>query len=160
MQVFATINKGGLKINAGVNANNWLIKELVIKDLFGIQVIACVNVINHVILCVYLDYDNWKCRKKLMDRLVEECTETDEEVKLAKITLAEHENRHKNKFSFCTQYIVLFSIIITVNIGIGTYFIYHKYMNHVKKKLLLKKVLIIRQHLIIKYLKWLQMLKA
>ena len=77
MQVFATINKGGLKINAGVNANNWLIKELVIKDLFGIQVIACVNVINHVILCVYLDYDNWKCRKKLMDRLVEECTETD-----------------------------------------------------------------------------------
>ena len=88
-----------------------------------------------------------------MDKLVEECTETDEEVKLAKITSAEHENRHKNKFSFCTLYIVLFSIIITVNIGIGTYFIYHKYMNLVKKKLQLKKVLIIRQHLIIKHIK-------
>ena len=69
-----------------------------------------------------------------MDKLVEECTETDEEVKLAKITLAEHENRHKNKFSFCTLYIVLFSIIITVNTGIGTCFIYHKYMNLVTKK--------------------------
>ena len=34
----------------------------------------------------YLDYGNWKCRKKLVDKLVDECTE--EEVKLAKITLA------------------------------------------------------------------------
>ena len=40
MQVFVTINKGGMKINAGVNAKNWLIKELVIKDLFEILVIV------------------------------------------------------------------------------------------------------------------------
>ena len=36
----------------------------------------------------YLDYENCKCRKKIVDKLVEECTETVEEVKLAKITLA------------------------------------------------------------------------
>ena len=50
MQVFVTINKGGMKINAGVNAKNWLIKELVIKDLFEILVIVSVNVKNHAIL--------------------------------------------------------------------------------------------------------------
>ena len=43
-----------------------------------------------------------------------------EEVKLAKITSAENENKHK--CSSCTLYIVLFSIIFTINIGIGTYF--------------------------------------
>ena len=39
----------------------------------------------------YLDYENCNCRKKLGDELVEECTENVEEVKLAKITLAEVE---------------------------------------------------------------------
>ena len=61
-----------------------------------------------------------KCRKKLVDKVVEECTQTVKEVKLAKITSAENENKHK--CSSCTLYIVLFSIIFTINIGIGTYF--------------------------------------
>ena len=74
-----------------------------------------------------LDYEKCKCRKKLVDKLVEECTETNDEVKLAKITLAENENKHK--CSSCTLYIVLFSIIFTINIGIGTYFVDYKYMN-------------------------------
>ena len=43
----------------------------------------------------YLDYENCKCKKKLVDRLVDECTETFEVVKVAKITLAENENRYK-----------------------------------------------------------------
>ena len=34
----------------------------------------------------YLGYENCKCRKKLVDKLVEDCTENVEEVKLAKIT--------------------------------------------------------------------------
>ena len=29
----------------------------------------------------------------------------------------------------CTLYIVLLSIIFTINIRIGTYFVYYKYMN-------------------------------
>ena len=50
----------------------------------------------------YLDYENCKCRKKLVDKLVEEWVENVEEVKLAKITLAEDENKHQNKCSSCT----------------------------------------------------------
>ena len=36
--------------------------------------------------------------------------------------LAKDENKHKNKCSSCTLYIVLFSIFFTVKVGIGTYF--------------------------------------
>ena len=43
----------------------------------------------------YLDYENCKCRKKLAAPLIEECTETVEEVKQTKITLAENENGYK-----------------------------------------------------------------
>ena len=43
----------------------------------------------------YLDYENCKCRKKLVDKLVDEYTETVEEVKLAKITLSKNENSYK-----------------------------------------------------------------
>ena len=43
----------------------------------------------------YLDYENCKSKKKLVDQLVDECTETIEEVKLAKITLAENESENK-----------------------------------------------------------------
>ena len=49
----------------------------------------------------YLDYENCKCRKRLIDKLVDECTETVEEVKLAIITLAENENSYK-----CSCYII------------------------------------------------------
>ena len=40
----------------------------------------------------YLDYENCKCSKKLVASLIEECTETVEEVKLANIVFAENEN--------------------------------------------------------------------
>ena len=50
MQVFVLINEYRIKINADVNVKNWLIKEYGTKDLFGIQVIVNVNVINYVML--------------------------------------------------------------------------------------------------------------
>ena len=37
----------------------------------------------------YLDYENCKCRKKLVDKLVAECTENIDEVKIAEITSME-----------------------------------------------------------------------
>ena len=79
----------------------------------------------------YLDYENCKCRKKLVNKLAEECIETNNEVQLAKIPLAENKNNHK--YSSCTLYILLFSIIFTINVGIGTYFVYYKFMNHSKE---------------------------
>ena len=47
----------------------------------------------------YLDYKNWKRRKRLVDKLVEECTENIEEVKIA--------GKNMHKCSSCILYIVL-----------------------------------------------------
>ena len=76
----------------------------------------------------YLGYENCKCRKKFVDKFVGECTETIEEVKLAKITLAE--NGNSNKCNSCAMYTVLFWIFFTINVGgIGAYFAYfHGYL--------------------------------
>ena len=68
-------------------------------------------------------YKNCKCRKKLVDKLVEECGENVDEAKLTEIALAENENSYK--CSFCAVYIVLFWIFYTINVGgISAYFIY------------------------------------
>ena len=45
MQLFVIIKNVGIKINVDANVKNYLIKEYVIKDLFGILVIVNVNVI-------------------------------------------------------------------------------------------------------------------
>ena len=75
----------------------------------------------------YLDYENCKCRKKLVDKLNDECTETAKETSLVKInsTNCKHSSR-----KFC---IVFFSIFFIINIGIAAYFVYHKYVNHNKE---------------------------
>ena len=52
----------------------------------------------------YLDYANCKCRKKLVDKLVEECTENIDEVKIAGIALFKRGSKCK---SLCTIYVVL-----------------------------------------------------
>ena len=70
----------------------------------------------------YLDYKNCRGRKKLADKLVEECAESVKEVKIV--------SENKNKCSSCILYTVLFSIFFTLTIGIGVYFVYYKYMNH------------------------------
>ena len=56
-----------------------------INDLFGIQVIVSMNMINHVVLVSI--YENCKCKRKSVDKLVEECTENVEEVKLGKMKM-------------------------------------------------------------------------
>ena len=71
----------------------------------------------------YLDYENCKCRKWLVGKFIDECTETVEEVKITS------KNEHENKCGSCTMYIVLFSIFLIINVGIGTYFVYsHWYL--------------------------------
>ena len=66
--------------------------------------------------------------KKIVAPLIEECTKTVEEVKLAKITFAENENSYK--CSSCTVYTVLFWIFFTVSVGrIDAYFVhFHGYL--------------------------------
>ena len=93
-----------------------------IKDLFGILVIVGVNVTTCDI-GEYLDYENFKCRNKLVDKLIDECTETIEEVKLAKITFAKNEN----KYSSCTVYNVLMIVVFTIFTRITLYFVYYSW---------------------------------
>ena len=59
------------------------------------------------------------------DQIVDECTETVEEVKLAEITLAENENSYK--CSSCTLYILLMVVVFTVFAGIRAYFVYYNW---------------------------------
>ena len=76
----------------------------------------------------YLVYSNCKCRKKLVDPLIEQCTESINEAKLVKKTFDEN----KDRCNFCIVYRVLFWIFFMffiTSIGIGIYFVYCKYLN-------------------------------
>ena len=60
----------------------------------------------------YLHYENCKCRKRLVDKLIEEYNENIEETSFIKI------NSTKCNSNSCILYTVLFSIFFTINIGI------------------------------------------
>ena len=77
----------------------------------------------------YLDYENFKRRKRLVDKLTEERTENIDEAKLARIALLEHGSECVCSYTVC---IVLAEIALTVSIGIGAYFTY-KYTNRNKE---------------------------
>ena len=78
----------------------------------------------------YLDYENCKCRKRLVGKLVEEFNENIDEAKLTEIALLEHKNKC---VCYYTVFIVLTVIALTVSTGIGVYFVYYKYMNRIKE---------------------------
>ena len=68
----------------------------------------------------YLDYANCKCRKRLIDKLVEECSENIDENKLISVTL----NDYKNVCGSCAIYIVLLVMLFIMSIGISCALIY------------------------------------
>ena len=61
----------------------------------------------------------------MVDKLGDECDKNIDEVKIS--------SESKNKFNSCILYIVLFSIFFIINVGIGAYFVYYKYMNRNKE---------------------------
>ena len=73
----------------------------------------------------YLDYENCKCRKKLVDKLVEECTEN-----INKKELHSNEiNDYEKICNSCSVYIVLLVIFFILRISISSVFIYfHWYL--------------------------------
>ena len=79
-----------------------------IKDLLGIIVTVNVNVIKNVTLTNIVNAE-----KKIVDKLVDECTETIEEVKLANITIAENENNYY-KCSSHKVYIIFMIVVFTI----------------------------------------------
>ena len=56
---------------------------------------------------------------------MDECNENIDEVKII--------SESKDKCSSCILFIVLFSIFFIINVGIGAYFVYYKYMNRNKE---------------------------
>ena len=68
----------------------------------------------------YLDYENCKCRKRLVDTLTEECSENIDENKLISVTL----NDYKNMCGSCTIYMILIVIFFVISISISCAFIY------------------------------------
>ena len=78
----------------------------------------------------YLDYENCKCRKNLVDKLIDECSETIEDLKLLNITLIElhsFENKSKYKYNACIVYIVLLIVVFTFFTGITVYLVYYNW---------------------------------
>ena len=98
----------------------------------------------------YLDYSDCKCQKKLINSLIEKCTENDDETKLVKITITENNNETnlvnititknidetklvnmiitKNEDSHCNSckvYIVLMIVAIVIYTGTTIYFVYY-----------------------------------
>ena len=72
------------------------------------------------------------CRKKLVDLLLEECTENIDETKLVNITVKNENNTR------CTSYLVykvLFFIFFIISCGTIIYIVYHGYVNRIKYNL-------------------------
>ena len=66
--------------------------------------------------------------KTVDDTLIDECTETIEEVKQAKITPMElHSAENENKYGSCKVYIVSMTVVFTIFTGITIYFVYHNW---------------------------------
>ena len=86
-----------------------MIKEYVIKDLFWNPSNCEYECDKNCDFSEYLDYENFKCRKKIVDKLIDECTENIEEIKLAEITL--FENEYNYKYGSCKVYIVFMIIL-------------------------------------------------
>ena len=96
----------------------------------------------------YLDYENCKCRKRLVDKLVEECNENIDEAKLTEIALFEHKNEC---VCYYTVFIVLAVIALTVSIGIGAFLPINT--SSVIKKMFLYMIMFIKQKNV-NHIKW------
>ena len=93
----------------------------------------------------YLDYTNCKCRKKLIDPLIEKFTENVNETKLVEKTLHENNDRINSHVVYKALFWTFF-IFFIINLGIGIYFVYRnwslvgnsiyctRYSNRKKKK--------------------------
>ena len=95
----------------------------------------------------YLDYENYKFRKMLADKLVEECNENIDEGKLTEIALFEHKNECVCSY---TVFVVFGVIVLTICVGIGAYYTY-KYISR-NKEMFLYIIVFIKQK--INHVKW------
>ena len=102
--------------------------ECVIKDLFGNLVIECACD-KSCDIGEYLGYKNCNCRKKITDKLTEECSENiNGNEMLYNDTLdiiASDNNKTSNS---CIVYKVLFSVFLIINISMAIYVYFFLYL--------------------------------
>ena len=104
--VFEIINGAGMRINTARCECEELIDKGVCDKVFIRNPSNCEwECYKSYDFSEYLDYKNWKCKKRSADKLVDECTENIEETRLVKI------NSTECKHNSCTLYTVLFSIL-------------------------------------------------
>ena len=73
----------------------------------------------------YLDYKNCKCRKKIIDKLIEECSENIDENKMLYNETLDIISSSDNKTpDSCIVYVVLFCVFLIINISMLFMFIY------------------------------------
>ena len=106
MQVFVKINNNGIMINADVNAKNPRNCECVYDKSSNVG--------------EYLDYTSCKCRKRLIDKLFEECSENINE----KILHSNEINDYEKIYNSCSLYIVFLVIFFILTIIINNILIY------------------------------------
>ena len=95
--------------------------EDVIRDLFEILVIVNVSVNVSCDVGEYLDYKNCKCRKRLIDKLVEKCCENIDGNKVIYDSTFNDYRTICNSWAVCIVLLVIFFII---SINISSIFIY------------------------------------
>ena len=98
----------------------------------------------------YLGYKNCKCRKRLVDKMVEECGENIDEAKLTGIALLEHGNDCVCSYTVC---IFLGVIALTIYIGIESMLILPINTSIKINKMFLSMIIPIMQK-IINHIKW------
>ena len=79
----------------------------------------------------YLDYKNCKCRKKIIDKLVEECSENiDGNEMLYNKTLDIISSSDNKTSDSCVVYIVLFSVCLIIIISMAIYVYFFLYLRN------------------------------
>ena len=78
----------------------------------------------------YLDYSDCRCRKKLVEPIIDDCTENIEEVRIVNITV-ENKNSYY-KLGSCKVLIVIMIVVFTIFTGITIRFIYCMYVKRNK----------------------------
>ena len=75
---------------------------------------------------IYLDYENCRCRKKLVDKLIEECTETIEEMTLTNIAFTKNGNNNYEHNSWMV-YIILMIVVFLIFTRNAIYFVHYSW---------------------------------
>ena len=79
----------------------------------------------------YLDYKNCNCRKKIIDKLFEECSENvDGNKMLYNETLDIISSNDNETSDSCIVYIVLFSVFLIISISIAIYVYFFLYLEN------------------------------